>query len=641
MFKKFVFVFIILSLNIIYFNFINAQVINRQNLFSVDANTVALWRFNDLSGNVVTDETGVNNGTTIGTTITDGKFGKSRYFNGVSDYIKIPHSSILTNFSQLSIEAWIYPTDFDLGCWNQNEGIVFKGVETPPAIIDYALRIDRNTDTSCGSATSFRQLKFSGEFDGASVVSPVWHEPNQWYYVVFTYDGSYLKLYVNGNLEAISSYAPNLTASTTYPLYINHHTWNYEYSNSQRIQGLIDEIRISNITRSQEEISYYYNLATSIQMIKPTVDGTIKRGFGICPDPKTNKTHEGVDIDRLLDGTSVKAVAPGTVVRIDLVDDSKAGKWIWIYHGNVSNLAGEATEKISTRYLHLDTVEPSITVGQVVSQDTVIGTIGKTGATTPHLHFEIRQGDIPPDFDFSKTTALDPLYFVEYPLSPQSLSIFACSPVNLIITDPDGLIISKDINELSSLSEYYEVKYLGGSEDGEETDFDLIFIQSIKIGDYFITVMPESQALPIDTFTLQAISNGNLITLVEHALIDDIPDQSFIVRSTTTTIEKIIPAKIKIEPETLNLNNKGFFTAFIEFFKIFKTNINDIDPQTVKINSVVAAKTIINENKLIAKFNTQDFSNLPTGEEVVLRTNGKLLDEIIFEGSDKIRIIKK
>ena len=242
-----------------------------ENLFNVDANTVALWRFNETTGSTVADETGINNGIAVGTTIIDGKFGKARHFNGINDYITILHSPSLTNFSQLTLEAWIYPTGFDLGCWNQNKSIIFKGVETPPAIIDYALRIDRNVDYSCGTASSFRQVKFSSQFGGVDVISQLWHEPSQWYYVVSTYDGNYLKLYVNGVLEVVSDYAPNITNFTTYPLYIDHHTWNYEYSSSQRMQGLIDEIRISKIARSEEEIAYYYNLATSPQNQQPTV----------------------------------------------------------------------------------------------------------------------------------------------------------------------------------------------------------------------------------------------------------------------------------------------------------------------------------------------------------------------------------
>lgn len=245
--------FLIIVANLVILNFANAQIFGPENLFSIDANTVALWRFNDLSGNVVTDETGINNGTAIGTSIVDGKFGKARYFNGQTDYITVPDNSSLRNFSQLTIEAWVYPTGFDLSCWANAEDIVSKGVDGNLGFIGgYHLRISRNQDGLCAEAGSFNNVNFSG----------TWHDPNQWYYVVFTYDGSYSKIYVNGVLES-SNYTPNLAFITTHPLYINHHLFGGGSQSSQRMRGLIDEIRISNIARSVEEIAYYYNLALS------------------------------------------------------------------------------------------------------------------------------------------------------------------------------------------------------------------------------------------------------------------------------------------------------------------------------------------------------------------------------------------
>ena len=76
-----------------------------ENLFSVDANTISLWRFNEVSGNTVIDSTGTNNGTALGTAIVDGKFGKARYFNGISDYIRVSDNPSLDNLSQITIEA--------------------------------------------------------------------------------------------------------------------------------------------------------------------------------------------------------------------------------------------------------------------------------------------------------------------------------------------------------------------------------------------------------------------------------------------------------------------------------------------------------------------------------------------------------
>ena len=233
-----------------------------ENLFSVDANTISLWRFNEVSGNTVIDSTGTNNGTALGTAIVDGKFGKARYFNGWTDYIVIPDSPSLNNFSQITIEAWVYPQGFDLGCWALSEGLVIKGDASDfYASNAYGLEMVRNYDTSCVSAYSFRKISF-GMYFGSAGVSSLEHDPNQWYYVVGTFDGSKARIYING-VEENSGIAPAQIVANSRDLYINHHTWSGSGASSQRMQGLIDEIRISRIARSAEEITYYYNLTVN------------------------------------------------------------------------------------------------------------------------------------------------------------------------------------------------------------------------------------------------------------------------------------------------------------------------------------------------------------------------------------------
>jgi len=119
--------------------------------------------------------------------------------------------------------------------------------------------------------------------------------------------------------------------------------------------------------------------------------------------------HEGIDFAAAR-GTPVRAVAAGTIVRIDAdfldwdvtalaaaTDDARAlgytpeqtldrirGRQVWIDHG-----AG-----IVTRYAHLETVA-DLRVGGHVERGDVVGTVGSSGFEEggPHLHLEIRVGD--------------------------------------------------------------------------------------------------------------------------------------------------------------------------------------------------------------------------------------------------------
>lgn len=238
-----------------------------ETLFSVDSSTVALWRFNDAPGSFVKDETGVNHGTAFGTTVVDGKFGKAREFNGSGQYVEVPNNSSLNNLSQITIEAWIYPTGFDLSCWNNNESIVGKG--PGDAINALSLRLWRNNDDGCSGANSFRGFYPSGNFGNGVVSTSTMYAPNEWIYITFSYDGESMKLFVNGNIVSTGSFS-GLSVNNSNSLFINKHFWASGFSQG-RMAGLIDEIRISNKARSAAEIKNNYERGTGLKKKNPVL----------------------------------------------------------------------------------------------------------------------------------------------------------------------------------------------------------------------------------------------------------------------------------------------------------------------------------------------------------------------------------
>jgi hypothetical protein len=91
--------------------------------------------------------------------------------------------------------------------------------------------------------------------------------------------------------------------------------------------------------------------------------------------------HAGIDLPAAR-GTPVHAVMTGTVAQVRTWDGSStgAGNAVLVHHaGNVS-----------TSYLHLHDIR--VSQGQAVHVGDVIGTVGSTGATYPHLHFGYMQG---------------------------------------------------------------------------------------------------------------------------------------------------------------------------------------------------------------------------------------------------------
>lgn len=93
--------------------------------------------------------------------------------------------------------------------------------------------------------------------------------------------------------------------------------------------------------------------------------------------------HTGADISAGM-GIPIHAAADGVVVSVE--NGGPYGLHTLIQHGS----------GISTMYAHQSTV--SVSAGQKVTQNEVIGTVGSTGwSTGPHLHFEVHVNGTPYD----------------------------------------------------------------------------------------------------------------------------------------------------------------------------------------------------------------------------------------------------
>ena len=116
------------------------------------------------------------------------------------------------------------------------------------------------------------------------------------------------------------------------------------------------------------------NYSSGVRVSKP-ISGTISSRFGSMSRVRSG-AHTGLDIAAPY-GTRIKAAASGKVVFAGY--KGAYGKMIAIDHGN----------GVMTYYGHCSSLMAS--VGQKVSQGTVIAAVGSTGNSTGnHLHLEIR-----------------------------------------------------------------------------------------------------------------------------------------------------------------------------------------------------------------------------------------------------------
>ena len=74
------------------------------------AGQLGYWAFDEGSGTTVKDSSGKgNNGTLVGGPLwVDGKFGKALQFDGVDDYVQVPHNaSLIPTTGKATVSVWI------------------------------------------------------------------------------------------------------------------------------------------------------------------------------------------------------------------------------------------------------------------------------------------------------------------------------------------------------------------------------------------------------------------------------------------------------------------------------------------------------------------------------------------------------
>ncbi len=209
---------------------------------NIDKNTVALWHLDERggSGAYIKDSSGSGlHGTPTGTVYSNsGKIGGARYYDTGTTRIDIadPAPSAL-NFTTtaFTVEAWVNIDGFSSARYitNCDNGSVGWGFSV--------------------NTSGLLRLTTRGTTDNETIGTTVL-ATGQWYHVaaVFTGTGGQRRLYINGNLEASESYTGSITTSTVAFTLGNRSTTYY--------RGFLDEIRISNIARTQDEIANSYRL---------------------------------------------------------------------------------------------------------------------------------------------------------------------------------------------------------------------------------------------------------------------------------------------------------------------------------------------------------------------------------------------
>ena len=203
--------------------------------WAVPAGLVAAYAFDDGSGSSATDASGNNRtGTLSGgaTWTSSGRFGGAINFNGSSGLVTIADHSLFDFTSQITIEAWVRPT-----VRSNWDTIVMK--PSGSSARAYALYSGNSNGNVAGT---LRLGSTERTVTGALLTL------NTWTHVAMTYNGSIIRLYVNGTQVATRSASGSITTSG------NALTIGGSSTFARWFAGTIDEVRFYNRALSQSEI---------------------------------------------------------------------------------------------------------------------------------------------------------------------------------------------------------------------------------------------------------------------------------------------------------------------------------------------------------------------------------------------------
>ncbi len=174
-----------------------------------------------------------------------GKIGQALVFNGTNNQVNVPYYDALAPTSAVSFGAWFKTTDFSS----------LQRIVTKAFFGGYGLELNPTLSAIVAS------VNVTGANNGASTTTYPFSSlsTNKWYHAFATYDGTTLKLYINGVL--VSSRVVGGSIAYTYNNYLciaastNSNLCN---GGGNRFAGSLDDVRVYNRALSASEVQALY-----------------------------------------------------------------------------------------------------------------------------------------------------------------------------------------------------------------------------------------------------------------------------------------------------------------------------------------------------------------------------------------------
>lgn len=211
---------------------------------TTEAGETSFWSLNENTGNQVHDSVSDNDGTIYDAQWVKGLDGSGLQFDGYGDYVEIPDDPLFQNTTSFTVSMWLNASD----------------ISSVKYIID-KWRWSGGDYRSWYLAFEHLDLVWTGSSNGqdsgrVKIEQSYLSYENKWAHIAATYNGSHLKLYINGTLMTQGELGN--VYSTSQPLLIgvgNDAIHNLDFC----YIGAMDEIHYYNRALTESEILTLYS----------------------------------------------------------------------------------------------------------------------------------------------------------------------------------------------------------------------------------------------------------------------------------------------------------------------------------------------------------------------------------------------
>jgi len=204
--------------------------------FAMTGKLLGLWKFDESSGLRAGDSSGNgNDGVLHGNAMwtENGKIGGAIELDGDGDYVEVTNESNFDITKQMTAAVWVKINKFD----KPFESIVSKGTNK-----GWLISRSHSKPTVEFVCNGLRPLPY--------VVGKTPIDDGKWHHLAGVYDGSKLRLYIDGKLDA-SRKARGSIVTNDYNVYIGDSS----QQPGRYFNGLIDDVRIYNYALTADEVA--------------------------------------------------------------------------------------------------------------------------------------------------------------------------------------------------------------------------------------------------------------------------------------------------------------------------------------------------------------------------------------------------